>query len=246
MNQEAIAADSFRAGVRACLPTILGYWSIGFAAGSIGAISGYSPVEIALLAGLLYAGSAQFLFYGLAAAGAAPVAIVFAVLLVNIRYLLMSSALSPHFRGQSTMQKLIGGALLTDETFGVAAQHAKEHGKLPFRWLLGLNLTAYLNWFVANLAGAALAASLPVSMTEGLAFSLTAMFIGLLLLTYFASKNRGNELVAIAAAAGAVVALFGTVDPNLAILIATIAGATVATATTISKVFRGFSWKTPS
>lgn len=238
--------SSFRAGIRACLPTILGYWSIGFAAGSIGALSGYGFAGVGLLAGLLYAGSAQFLFYGMTAAGAGPFAIIFAVFLVNIRYLLMSSALSPFFSSQDIRRKFLGGALLTDETFGVAAQFAKAHGTLPFRWLLGLNVTAYVNWVVANLAGAALAGSLPPSFTEGLAFSLTAMFIGLLLLTYYASKRPGSELVAILAAACAIAALFARVDSNIAVLVATVAGATIATIWTTLKVRREFLWKTPS
>jgi 4-azaleucine resistance transporter AzlC len=246
MSVIASESDTFRAGAKACLPTILGYWSIGFAAGSIGALSGYSLPQVGLLAGLLYAGSAQFLFYAMSAAGAAPLAIVFAVFLVNIRYLLMSSALSPFFQGQNMGRKLVGGALLTDETFGVASQHAKEHGVLPFRWLLGLNLTAYLNWLAANLAGAALASRLPASLTEGLAFSLTAMFIGLLLLTYFASKDRRRELVAIIAAAGTLIMLFPRMDPNIAILLATISGATVATISLFTKAAGGFSWKMPS
>ena len=56
------ARNQFRQGVIACLPTILGYWSIGFASGAIGAVAGFSVLEITLLSGLLYTGSAQFLF----------------------------------------------------------------------------------------------------------------------------------------------------------------------------------------
>ena len=74
LNIEEAPADSgasaFRRGVIACLPTIPGYWSIGFAAGAIGTLAGFSILETALLAGLLYTGSAQFLFYSLWAAGA--------------------------------------------------------------------------------------------------------------------------------------------------------------------------------
>lgn len=236
---------SFRAGAKACLPTVLGYWSIGFAAGSIGALSGYSLFQVGLLAGLLYAGSAQFLFYAMFAAGHAPLAVVFSVFLVNIRYLLMSSALSPFFRGQTNARKLINGILLTDETFGVASQHAKAHGGLPFRWLLGLNLTAYLNWFAANLAGAALASHLPASLAKGLAFSLTAMFISLLLLTYFASKDRRRELIAIIATAVTLIILFPRVDANIAILLATISGTSMATLSLFTKFAGRFSWKMP-
>lgn len=103
------AAAEFRAGIIACLPTIPGYWSIGFAAGAIGTLSGFTTVQTALLASALYAGSAQFLFYSLWATGAEVASVVLSVLLVNLRYLLMSSAMSVFFREYTTGQKLSAG-----------------------------------------------------------------------------------------------------------------------------------------
>lgn len=91
------ARAEFRAGVTACLPTIPGYWSIGFAAGAIGTLSGFTTLQTALLASALYAGSAQFLFYSLWATGAEVASVVLSVFLVNLRYLLMSSAISVFF-----------------------------------------------------------------------------------------------------------------------------------------------------
>ncbi|WPH23072.1 AzlC family ABC transporter permease [Variovorax paradoxus] len=219
----------FTDGVKDCLPTILGYWSIGFAAGAIGSVSGFSILQIGALAALLYAGSAQFLFYSLHAAGAGMLSIVLGVLLINLRYVLMSSYMARYFTQAGTLQKLVGGALLTDETFGVAAQRGSRHGELPFAWLLGLNLTAWLNWIVANLAGAWLAAALPESVLEGLGFSLVSMFIGLLLMTWLASRTRLLEGVAIAASILIVLASARLVGVNLVILLATVGAATTAT-----------------
>jgi 4-azaleucine resistance transporter AzlC len=237
--------DGFRAGFLACLPTVLGYWSIGFAAGGIGTLSGFSVIEVALLAALLYAGSAQFLFYSLALANVGMFAIVFSVLLVNARYLLMSSCLSPFFQNNRWGEKLLGGALLTDETFGVAAQRAKASGALPFRWLLGLNLTAYLNWIIANLAGATLARYLPEAMIDSLSFSLTAMFVGLLLLTYLASNTRALELVATAVAAGMVIVLFQVAPANVVLLAATVLGALVSALLSLRNLHRNRQWLRP-
>ncbi|WP_083468172.1 AzlC family ABC transporter permease [Methylobacterium tarhaniae] len=240
-----IAATQFKEGVIACLPTVFGYWSIGFAAGSVGSLSGYSIIEISMLAGLLYAGSAQFLFYGMAAAGAAPLAIAAAIFLVNVRYLLMSSALSPFFYGQTWLQKLLGGALLTDETFGVASQYSNKHDALPFWWLFGLNSMAYLNWIVANVLGATLAGSIPSSIADGLSFSLTAMFIGTLLLANFSSKNRVNDLFCIILSAAIYAALLGKVVPNIAVLLATVAGATAAVGVALFSRKREVSCRIP-
>ncbi|TCQ02666.1 4-azaleucine resistance transporter AzlC [Rhizobium sp. PP-F2F-G36] len=217
---------AFKAGVVACGPTILGYWSIGFAAGAIGSVAGFSLLEIGLLAGLLYAGSAQFMFYSLYAAGAGAWAIVMSVLLVNLRYVLMSSYLATFFQGRPLFERFLAGALLTDETFGVAAQHAQMHGRIPFSWLLGLNVTAYGNWIFANLCGALLASSIPEAITKGLGFSLTAMFVGLLTVTWLASRSKLVDMLVILLAMATVVVVHGHIDANATILVATILAAT--------------------
>ncbi|HBQ67750.1 MAG TPA: branched-chain amino acid permease, partial [Leclercia adecarboxylata] len=164
----ASATGEFRAGIAACIPTIAGYWSIGFAAGAIGTLSGFTTGQIALLASALYAGSAQFLFYSLWAAGAEMASVVLSVLLVNLRYLLMSSSMSVFFRDYTALQKVVSGLLLTDETFGVAVQRASPQGKISYSWMLGLNITAWLNWIIACVTGAWLATTLPASLMEGL------------------------------------------------------------------------------
>lgn len=56
---------SFYDGVRACLPTVLGYAGIGIAAGVVGRASHLSVLEVTLLAIIVYAGAAQFIISGL-------------------------------------------------------------------------------------------------------------------------------------------------------------------------------------
>ncbi|GAA3592134.1 AzlC family ABC transporter permease [Gibbsiella greigii] len=214
-------------GAITCGPTILGYWSIGFAAGAIGSISGFSLGDVALLAMLLYAGSAQFLFYSLWIGGAGTLSVVLAVLLVNIRYLLMSSYLSRYFSELTGMQKFISGMLLTDETFGVATQHASKNGKISYWWMLGLNSAAYVNWTIANIVGAFLAKSIPADFSHRLGFSLTAMFIGLIVLNYFESKQKWLELIAMFISTVVILAGLGKFDMNVSLLVATSIAATV-------------------
>lgn len=226
-NGEAVTA--FRAGVAACLPTIPGYWSIGFAAGAIGTLAGFTILQTALLAGLLYAGSAQFLFYSLWATGAEVASVVFSVLLVNLRYLLMSSAMSVFFRDHSTLQKIISGLLLTDETFGVAVQHGSQQSKVRFAWMAGLNVAAWLNWILACVVGAWLAAALPPALMEGLSFSLVSMFIGLVLMLWFASRRKALETFSIAAATLVTLLTAGQMDISLVVIMAASVAATLST-----------------
>ena len=227
LHRDAVLA--FRAGVSACLPTIPGYWSIGFAAGAIGTLSGFTTLQTALLASLLYAGSAQFLFYSLWATGAEVASVVFSVLLVNLRYLLMSSAMSVFFREHTTLQKIVSGLLLTDETFGVAVQHGSQQSKVRFAWMFGLNVAAWLNWILACVVGAWFAAALPPALMEGLSFSLVSMFIGLVLMLWFASQRKILETFSISAAV--IVTLFtaGQTDISIVIIIAASVAATLST-----------------
>ncbi len=223
-------AAAFRAGFIACLPTIPGYWSIGFAAGAIGTLAGFSVLQTALLAALLYTGSAQFLFYSLWAAGAEMTSVVLSVMLVNLRYLLMSSAISVFFRGQSGWQKVVSGLLLTDETFGVAIPHANQHGKIAFAWMLGLNVPAWLNWIIFCVIGAWLAAALPASLMAGLSFSLVSMFIGLILMTWFASRRKWLETLAIVAAVLVTLLTAERIDMSVVVIVAASLAASLATA----------------
>ena len=220
---------SFRAGFIACLPTVPGYLSIGFAAGAIGTLAGFSVLQTALLATLLYTGSAQFLFYSLWAAGAEMTSVVLSVMLVNLRYLLMSSAISVFFRGQSGWQKVVSGLLLTDETFGVAVQHGSQHGKIAFSWMFGLNLPAWLNWIVACVIGAYAASAVPESLMAGLSFSLVSMFIGLILMTWFASRRKWLETLEIVVAVLVTYFSAGHLDLSVVVIIAASIAASLAT-----------------
>jgi 4-azaleucine resistance transporter AzlC len=92
---------AFLAGVRDCLPVVLGYVAIGLAFGVVARTAGLSVLEVTLMSLILYAGSAQFITVGLIAAGAPALATVLTVALVNIRHLLYSAALAPHLRRAS-------------------------------------------------------------------------------------------------------------------------------------------------
>lgn len=228
-SQRNDARAEFRAGVTACLPTIPGYWSIGFAAGAIGTLSGFTTLQTTLLASALYAGSAQFLFYSLWATGAETASVVLSVFLVNLRYLLMSSAMSLFFRDYTTTQKIISGLLLTDETFGVAVQQGSQQNKVPFTWMLGLNLAAWINWILACIVGAGLASALPPSLMEGLSFSLVSMFIGLVLMIWFASRRKALESFSIAAAMMITLLTASHTDTSVVVIVAASVSATLAT-----------------
>ncbi|AQS41371.1 MAG: Azaleucine resistance protein AzlC [Candidatus Tokpelaia hoelldobleri] len=223
--------QQFRQGVIACIPTLLGYWAVGFACGAIGTTAGFGVLETALLSTFMYSGSAHFMFYSLAAAGTetwfAIANISLAIAFINLRYLLINTYMAQFFKTANLREKLIGGALTTDETFTIAANHANRNdGKLPFYWLLGLNVTAWLNWIISTIVGCLFAGLLPEWLRDSMGFSLAGMFIGLLLISWFISKTRLIDIAVVAVAIGVIICSHGVISPDTAPIIATLFGAT--------------------
>lgn len=220
--------ESFLAGVRDCIPTLLGYLSIGFAAGVVEKTAGLSITEIALLSICLYAGSAQFIAAGMMAANGSASAIIITIFFVNLRHILLSAALSPYFRHLTPVRNMLIGTLLTDETFGVAINEAAKRKRISEKWMHGLNITAYANWIVANIAGAYLGQWIADPEKFGLDFALPAMFIGLLVLSMVSRKQwRLDIMVGISAvvlAVGVSLVLGGNIGVIAATLIASTIG----------------------
>lgn len=181
--------DSFLKGVKDCIPTLLGYLSIGLAAGVVQKTAGLSIAEIALISLMLYAGSAQFIAAGMIAVSSSPAAIIVTIFIVNLRHILLSAALSPYFRHLTPLRNMLVGTLLTDETFGVAINQTVNKQRISEKWMHGLNITAYLNWFLANIAGAFLAQWISDPDQYGLQFALPAMFIGILVISMIDRKK---------------------------------------------------------
>lgn len=173
---------SFLQGVKDCIPTLLGYISIGLAFGIVGAASGLKLFEIALLTILVYAGSAQFIFCALLISGTPATAIIFTLFIVNLRHFLMSLTLAPNFTSYSLKRNIGFGTLLTDETFGVAITKIMQSTKISGKWMDGLNITAYLAWIASCITGAFLGQWVANPEKYGLDFALTAMFVVLLVL----------------------------------------------------------------
>lgn len=188
---------TFSNGVKACLPTVLGYMGIGIAFGIVGINSHLSVVEVCLLSLLVYGGSSQFVFCGLLLVGSSFSTMIFTVFLVNFRHFLMSLSASPYFKQYSVLENIGFGTLLTDESFGVLMTEIKNGREVNDAWLNGLNITAYLSWFFATLLGAVIGKWIPDPESLGLDYALVAMFIGLFVLQLENYLVKGRKIVVI-------------------------------------------------
>ena len=225
--------DTFMQGVKDCIPTLLGYISIGVAFGVVGIASGISVLEVFLLSVLVYAGSAQFIFCGLYVAGAPVTAVIVTIFIVNLRHLLMSLTIAPYFTKYSILRNIGFGTLLTDETFGVSVVTASKERRLGGKWIDGLNITAYTTWIAACTIGGVIGQWLPDPQKWGLDYALVAMFVALLVLTLH-SIPREKIMHYIKLIAIMVLSMYGMLyfmPGHLAVLLSTVVVATIGVAT---------------
>ena len=220
---------SFKDGAKAAMPTALGYISIGLACGIIGA-SYVSPLEMALMSSLVYAGSAQFAMLALFAIHAPVTAIALTVFLINLRLFLLSLHTSTFFRHAGLLQNIGIGILLTDETYGVLLSELVNTKDLSLQWMYGKNITSYLAWIVGSVVGTTLGSLLPNPEMFGLDFALVGMFIGIFSSQFLVMlhKTKLQKLVVIlVVVALSFYALSILVSSSLAVLTSTLLGCAV-------------------
>lgn len=231
--KQSVTTDSFSQGIKDCIPTLLGYISIGLAFGVIAITSNISILEIFLLSVFVYAGSAQFIFCGLYVAGAPVSIIIITTFIVNLRHFLMSLTVAPHLTRYSSLRNIGFGTLLTDETFGVAVTKLLKENHLGGRWMDGLNLTAYLTWIASCTIGGILGKWIPNAENWGLDFALVAMFVALLVLNLVdvGKSKLIHYLKLIGCVAISMYILSYFLPGHLAVLISTVIVATIGVMT---------------
>lgn len=217
--------DDFSRGVRAALPTQIGYLSIGLALGIVASDAGLSPLETFLSSVLIYSGSGQFALVSLVIAKADLAAIAVTVLLINLRHFLLNLHTSTIFNTSTLPQQILLGTFMTDESYGVLLGEYLKGKSFKAAWMHGNNLSSYLIWVLATTVGNLLGQFLPNPQALGVDFALSAMFVAIFI-GQLENLARQVSLVKIAYVLGTVflVYLLGIlfVSSSLAVLLATI------------------------
>jgi AzlC protein len=90
-----------REGLVAAWPICLGFFPIGLSLGVLAQKVGLAPWQMALMSIIVFAGGSQFIAVAMIGSGASITSIVATTFMVNLRHLLMSSAMAVHFQGVS-------------------------------------------------------------------------------------------------------------------------------------------------
>lgn len=209
-------------GLIAGWPICLGYIPIGMAFGVLAQKAGLSPVEIGLMSVIVFAGSAQFIAVSMLTAGASAAAIIATTFVVNLRHVLMSSALAVYLRAAHRGWLALYAYGVTDESFAVNLPRFNSRMWSLSRALV-VNHVANLTWFASTVAGGIGGRFIPEG-AFGIDYALIAMFICLLIFQLKARIHLLTGCIAGLTAAGLALVIPGNSYVVIASVVAATAG----------------------
>lgn len=178
MLQSDISKRTVQKGLTAAWPICLGFFPIGLSLGVLAQKVGLAPWQMALMSLLVFAGGSQFIAVAMIGSGASLTAIVTTTFMVNLRHLLMSSAMAVHFQGISRSFLALFAYGVTDESFAVNMARFNQGDWSRYSALV-VNQTTNATWFFSTVAGCYVGQFIPAG-SFGIDYALTGMFICLL------------------------------------------------------------------
>lgn len=171
--------NEFIQGLRHGIPICLGYFSVSAAFGMMAVLSGL-PLWTAVAISLTNLTSAgQFAGLNLIVAGGTYLELVVSMIVINIRYFLMSLSLSQKIDEKMSYPKRMCISYgITDEIFAVAAQRPVA---VTASYMAGLILLPVVGWTGGTFAGGAVTGLLPESVSSALGIALYGMFIAIVI-----------------------------------------------------------------
>lgn len=212
-------------GMAQALPIVSGYVPVGFAYGVLSQKAGLSELNAVLMSLIVYAGASQFVAVGLIAAQTPAISIILTIFIVNLRHLIMASALAPHLSRWRKRELAAFGFELTDETFAVHSTRFSK-GMPPKTEIFATNMTAQASWVLGSVLGIVAGGLISDVKPFGLDYALTALFIALVVLQ---TTNRIQLFVALLTGMLSVALLQAGID-RWNVIVATLIGATVGVA----------------
>jgi predicted branched-subunit amino acid permease len=165
-----------RTGLRDGVGIALGYFTISIAFGLSCVRTGLSPLVATVISFTNLSSSGQFAGVTIIAQAGTVGELALTVLLINLRYVLMSFSLSQRLApGIGTAPRLLMGYGVTDEIYALAMNRRV----VTAPYYLGLMALPVLGWTLGTLAGALLGQVLPASLQSAMGVLLYAMFVAI-------------------------------------------------------------------
>ena len=189
------ARVAFAAGVRLSLGATLSYLPFGVVCGVAAIQAGMSEASALAMAALVFGGSSQVVVNQLLLSKAPLWVVIASGLIVNLRFMIYSAALSRHTRNLPTRHRLSYAAFLVDHTYAFTEQHARDNRGTPhlLAFYLGCAVVIWPTWVVFNALG--IFAGLAIPSSWQLEFTVPLAFVSLMAPLL---RDRGMWIAAVA------------------------------------------------
>lgn len=176
---ESEKTQAFKDGIRDGIPIALGYAAVSFALGIAARNHGLSWIEATVMSLLNNTSAGEFAALEQIRINAPLIEIALTQLIINLRYLLMSCALSQKLaQDTSFWHRLVVGFDVTDEIFGISIAYP---GKLNPFYSYGAMMVSIPSWAFGTCMGVLLGNALPASIVSALSVALYGMFIAIVI-----------------------------------------------------------------
>jgi 4-azaleucine resistance transporter AzlC len=219
------SSSALREGALASAPLLAGIVPWGMVAGVAMVSAGLTQMQAVGMSLLVFAGSAQLAVLPLLIAKA-PLWVMYATaLVVNLRYVIYSAVLAPHFEHLSRFWRALLAYITVDGMFALlAGKYGPEEARAHKHWFyLGGSLVMWTGWQVSSWVGIFAGELIPRAWS--LEFSATLALIAVLIPLLF-----DRAMVCAALAAGAVALAAAKWPLNTGLLAAIAAGVVVGLA----------------
>lgn len=218
----------FWRGVRLGSPIFLGYMPVGMAFGILARTVGFTTLQALTCSATALAGAGQFIALSLIGGGAGVGSVLAATFVVNLRYVLFGSTLSPYLRDLSLRKQALIAFTLTDETFAINIADERR-GLSTAASMIGVGAISWIGWVLGTAIGAVGTGWIGDSSRFGVGFAMPAMFTALFIAL---AENRRHVAIGLVAAAITLAlpllsALRIDLSPSWFIIIASMSAATI-------------------
>lgn len=169
--------NDFKKGFIHGLPIGLGYLSVSFSFGILCSDKGLDIWQAVIISMTNLTSAGQYAGLDIMTGAGSLLEMCLTQLIINLRYALMSIALSQNVTGEmTTFKRMFFGAFHTDEIFAVAAGSPLKVGPGYF---FGLIILPYIGWALGTFLGALCGRILPETIGNALGVALFGMFIAI-------------------------------------------------------------------
>jgi predicted branched-subunit amino acid permease len=205
----------FSKGFKAMLPITTGVIPFGAVMGTVSADAGLTFSQTMIMNVIVFAGASQLAAVDLMLQNAASAVVIVTGLIINLRFILYSAALSPVVQKSNFLVKVVAAYCITDQNYAVMSANEKKFtsNAEALEFYLGASLCMVLAWDLAVVGGFVFGNFAP--QTWALEFAVPLSFIALVMPT----MKKGRVYLAVAIFSSIVSVLLHHVPYKLGLII---------------------------